>query len=143
VTASLKDFLIGHFSPEAAGLVATSTLLPLGQQAALEVAPSTSALPLEFALRQAIPNPFRGSTSIGYALPEPSTVRLRVFNVLGQQVASLVNGTVGAGYHAMEWNARDRAGRPVSSGIYFYRLEATGLNTGTSHQMLKKMLLLK
>jgi len=68
---------------------------------------------------------------------------MEVFNVLGQQVASLVNGTVGAGYHSIGWNGRDRSGRPASSGIYFYRLEATGLKTGTAHEQLRKMLLLK
>ncbi len=146
VTASLKDFLIGRFSANGAARVATVLKREEteGQLQSREASqPAAAALPLEFALKQTFPNPFRGSTVIHYALPEASTVSLKVFNVLGQQVATLVSGTVGPGYHSMDWNARDHAGRPVAAGIYFYRLEATGLETRAFHQQLRKMLLIK
>jgi flagellar hook assembly protein FlgD len=103
----------------------------------------TAAALIQFALMRALPNPFSGSTVISYALPEASKVSLRVFNVLGQQVATLVSGTVDPGFHTMSWNARNHAGQPMPAGIYFYRLEATGLNTGTFHQQTRKMLMLK
>jgi hypothetical protein len=140
VTASLKDFLIGHFT---VGSTSVATVLKRGEASFEATAPAAGALPIEFALKQPVPNPFRGSTVIGYALPEASSVSLRVFNVQGQQVATLVSGTMNRGYHSIDWNGRDRAGRPVGSGIYFYRLEATGVQTGTHHEQLRKMLLLK
>ncbi|TMQ68392.1 MAG: T9SS type A sorting domain-containing protein [Candidatus Eisenbacteria bacterium] len=147
VTASLKDFLIGRFSVSAAANVATA--LKSGetegqlQSAAPEAShPTAAALPIEFSLQQNFPNPFRQNTVIRYALPEASTVSLKVFNVLGQEVATLASGTMSPGYHSMEWNARDRAGRPVRAGMYFYRMDATGLKTGTFHQ-LRRMVLIK
>ena len=102
----------------------------------------SAALPTEFSLLQNFPNPFRESTVIRYALPEASTVSLKVFNIFGQEVATLASGTMSPGYHSMEWNARDRAGRPVRAGMYFYRMDATGLKTGTFHQ-LRRMVLIK
>ena len=113
------------------------TLGPDGQ-----VTEQAAALPTEFSLLQNFPNPFQESTVIRYALPEASTVSLKVFNVLGQEVATLASGTMSPGYHSMEWNARDRAGRPVRAGMYFYRMDATGLKTGTFHQ-LRRMVLIK
>ena len=144
VTASLKDFLIGHFTVEAAVLAnRVSARGGTEAQSPEALQPAAEALPIEFTLGRATPNPFRGSTDIGYALPEASTVSLRVFNVLGQHVATLVSGPVTPGYHSVNWNGRDHTGRPVPAGIYFYRLQATGLNTGTSHEQLKKMLMIK
>ena len=145
VTASLKDFLIGRFSADGAVRVATTltteqAVEPLRSPEAPQAA---AALPIKFALERSYPNPFHSSTAIRYALPEASTVRLEVFNVLGQRVATVVSGPVGAGYHSATWNARDQLGRPVSAGVYFYRLEATGLETRTSHQQLRKMLVVK
>jgi PKD-like domain/FlgD Ig-like domain len=145
VTASLKDFLIGRFS--ASGQASVATVLKseetVGPLQSLEVPQPAAALPIEFALQRIFPNPFRGSTVIRYALPEASSVSLKVFNVHGQHVATLVSGREGPGYRSVNWNARDRAGRQVPAGVYFYRLEATGLNSGASHVQLRKMLMLK
>jgi len=104
--------------------------------------PTAAALPTEFALQQNFPNPFGESTVIRYALPEASTVSLKVFNISGQEVATLASGTMSPGYHSMEWQARDHSDRPVAAGMYFYRMDATGLKTGTFHQ-LRKMVLIK
>ncbi len=141
VTASLKDFLIGRFSADGSSIVAS---LPNAAGQLQEASrPMATALPIKFALNRALPNPFTGTTVISYALPEASTVSLKVFNVQGQQVATLVSGKEDPGYHSMSWNARGRSGLPAPAGIYFYRLEATGLNTGAVHQQTRKMLLLK
>jgi len=107
-----------------------------------QVIAQPEALPTEFALLQNFPNPFRQSTVIRYALPEASTVSLKVFNIFGQEVATLASGTMSPGYHSMEWKARDHSDRPVPAGMYFYRMDATGLKTGTFHQ-LRKMVLIK
>ena len=92
---------------------------------------TSGEVPGRFALDQNYPNPFNPATVIGYTLPADSRVSLAVYNVLGQKVATLVNGPVAAGTHQVEWRAQ------VSSGIYFYRLVA-GNFTAT-----KKMVLLK
>ena len=96
-------------------------------------------LPKQFALLQNYPNPFNPSTALRYDLPVDSRVRLVVYNVLGQAVATLVDGFEAAGYKQTEWNAGSFA-----SGIYFYRLEATGASEqGSTFRQVKKMLLLK
>jgi len=86
----------------------------------------------EYALRQNYPNPFNPSTSITFDLVESGNVSLRVFNMIGQEVATLVNGNQNRGQHTVSFDA---TGLP--SGLYLYRLEADGFTD------LKKMLLMK
>ena len=80
------------------------------------------ALPDGFALGQNYPNPFNPSTVIPYQLPTVARVRLDVFNVLGQRVATLVDGERSAGFHTVVWDAMDGAGRAMAAGVYLYRL---------------------
>ncbi len=91
-----------------------------------------SDLPREFTLKQNYPNPFNPSTVIEFALPQTSNVRLEVFNIVGQRVATLANETRQAGVHQVDFDASHFA-----SGIYFYRLE-TGRNVMTRSMMLIK-----
>ena len=79
-------------------------------------------LPNELQLQQNAPNPFNSQTVTSYFLPKSGPTRLEVFSVTGQRVAVLRQGYQQAGYHRLHWNARDRAGRPLASGIYLYRL---------------------
>jgi len=88
--------------------------------------------PTEFALYYNHPNPFNPTTIIKYDLPQASYVKLAVYNVMGQKVATLVDGMVEAGRHQVIWDAKD-----VSSGVYFYKITA-----GNFTQM-HKMILLK
>jgi hypothetical protein len=81
-------------------------------------------LPNNFELGQNYPNPFNPETMIRYYLPKPSTTRLIVYNLIGQKVTTLVNQEQPAGLHSIQWNGNDDAGRNVSSGVYFIRLEA-------------------
>jgi hypothetical protein len=76
-------------------------------------------VPSEIALEAAYPNPFNPTTTIGFALPEASEVRLVVYDVLGREVARLVDGRVEAGRHRMRFEAGS-----LPSGTYLYRLEA-------------------
>ncbi len=97
------------------------------------IAQTTSeALPSEYALLQNYPNPFNPATTIRYDLPEEAFVSLKVYNMLGQEVATLVEGMESAGYRSVEFNA---SGLP--SGAYFYRI------TAGSFMNLKKFMLLK
>ncbi len=78
-----------------------------------------------FVLNQNYPNPFNPSTIITFTLPQACPVRLRVYNILGQQVKELVNTeSLSAGVHRVEWHGDNTDGDKVSSGVYFYRLEA-------------------
>jgi hypothetical protein len=81
-------------------------------------------LPRVYALLQNAPNPFGEATTIRYQLPKPGKVALKVFNILGQEVATLAQGDRPAGYFAVRWNGRDHRGQSVAPGIYFYKFEA-------------------
>ncbi|MYB68937.1 MAG: T9SS type A sorting domain-containing protein, partial [Gemmatimonadetes bacterium] len=85
------------------------------------------ALPQGFALGQNYPNPFNPSTVIPYQLPTAAHVRLEVFNVLGQHLATLVDGERPAGVHTAVWDATDAAGQAVAAGVYIYRLHSAGM----------------
>ena len=81
-----------------------------------------SALPTRFTLGQNYPNPFNPSTIIPYQLATSAPVRLEVFNLLGQHIATLVDGERPAGFHTATWRATDGAGRAVGAGVYIYRM---------------------
>jgi hypothetical protein len=96
-------------------------------------------LPQIYALDQNFPNPFNPATTIKYELPTDSKVSLKVYNVLGQVVAVLVDEVQAANYKSVEWNTS-----AVSSSVYFYKLEATSVaNPSKSFTQVKKMILLK
>ena len=75
-------------------------------------------------LNQNAPNPFKQSTMINYQLAQAGLVNLKIYNIAGQLVKTLVSGQAGAGPHTVKWDGRDNSGNKVSSGIYFYRLQA-------------------
>ena len=81
-------------------------------------------MPNEFSLLQNFPNPFNPQTRISYALPEGVNVRVSIHNILGQTVRTLVDSYQEAGFKNVVWDGADESGRQVSSGLYFYRLEA-------------------
>jgi hypothetical protein len=95
-------------------------------------APPDQGIPKRFALEQNYPNPFNPTTAISYQLPAFGNVVLKVYNVLGREVATLVNEKQAAGKYSVTWNAAS-----MPSGVYFYRLQA-GAHSGT-----KKLVLLK
>ena len=94
-------------------------------------------LPEVFVLRQNYPNPFNPVTAIKFDLAEASDVNLVIYDLLGHEVATLVNDRLNAGYHNVVWNGTDSFGKPVSTGMYIYRVTAGDLTSS------KKMLLLK
>ena len=106
------------------------------------VGENPSQLPTEFAVSQNYPNPFNPTTRIKYNLPVQATVVLKIYNLLGQEVATLANAPQAAGYYEATWDGRNNFGTNVSSGVYFYRFEATS-NSGQEFANLKKMLFLK
>jgi len=93
--------------------------------------------PAVFVLDQNYPNPFNPSTKIAFRLAVDSKVSLKVFDVLGQEVASLVNTNLAVGAHSIDFDASS-----LNSGVYLYRIEATGID-GTNFVDVKKMILTK
>ncbi len=94
-------------------------------------------LPTAFTLEQNYPNPFNSGTAIPFSLPAGTAahMELEIFNLAGQRVTSLMQGTMQEGAHTVEWNGRDDLGRPLASGVYFYRLQA-GPNAQTRRLLL-------
>ncbi len=88
-------------------------------------------------LHQNYPNPFNPTTTINYQLPVNSKVELTVYNLKGQKVKALINETLESGNHTVIWNGKDDKGKPVSSGIYFYKMKTD------NYEEAKKMILLK
>ena len=95
-------------------------------------------IPSEFDLSQNYPNPFNPSTTINYSLPKQSYITLKVYDILGREVASLVQEQQKAGYYEVDWNAKD-----LTSGIYFISIRAEGINSKKNFTQVKKALLLK
>ncbi len=94
-------------------------------------------VPQAYTLLANAPNPFNPSTSIGFTLPEASAVKLVVFDALGQTVRTLVDERRSAGRYTATWNGRNAGGSQVSSGVYFYRLEAG------DYRQIRRMMLIK
>ncbi|MFN0158129.1 MAG: FlgD immunoglobulin-like domain containing protein [Bacteroidota bacterium] len=109
----------------------------------LVISAEPTGIPTEFSLDQNYPNPFNPTTRIEYGLAAPAQVTLKVFDILGQEVVTLADGLQDAGYFAVEWDGRNASGNMVSSGVYFYRIEAAGTEAGATFRSLKKMTLMK
>lgn len=95
------------------------------------------ATPNQYALFQNYPNPFNPSTNIEFVLFKSGQVEIEIFNILGQKVRTLVNSHLKAGHKVVDWDGKDDQGREVTSGLYFYRIQAGDFVES------KKMLLLK
>ena len=94
-------------------------------------------IPSIFSLSQNYPNPFNPVTKLDYNLPLRSKVNISIYNVLGQEIKTLVNGVKEYGYHSTTWNGQDNVGREMASGVYFARITSQGFTK------TRKMLLVK
>jgi len=110
----------------------------------LALTPQSEAVPAEiielpdsYVLRQNYPNPFNPETTIPFQLPQQSRVTLTIYNMMGQQITTLVNGLLPAGYHSVQWRGLDSAGRKVPSGVYLCQFRAGKVN------VTRKMILLE
>jgi N-acetylneuraminic acid mutarotase len=93
--------------------------------------------PKVYLLSQNYPNPFNPSTIIKFGLATDSKVSVKVFDILGREVATLINGSLEAGSHEVQFNAKN-----ITSGVYFYKIEANGVD-GSKFSATKKMMLTK
>jgi len=93
--------------------------------------------PMQTMLKANYPNPFNPSTTIDFTLAQPGAVKIDIFNIKGQKVKTLIDDAFAKGSHSIVWNGTDNIGKPVSSGLYFYKM-STAEYTST-----RKMLLMK
>ncbi len=120
------------------GLTVPEGMIPADvMQIAYRVRNEQEILPDEFVLYQNYPNPFNPVTEINFNLPSAAIVKLEIYNIMGQRVNTLLNGSLESGSHSVAWDSRDNNGISVSTGIYFYRL------TTDKFVETKKMILLK
>ena len=99
-------------------------------------------MPKDYSLKQNYPNPFNPSTKIEYTLPVAASVKVVIYNLLGEVVDVLVNSQQNAGTHTVVWNSEDSHGNKAGSGVYFYELKANSSN-GSDFTQVRKMILLK
>ena len=101
------------------------------------------SIPTEFALKQNYPNPFNPTTNIQYTLPKSARVELKIFSILGQEVALLESSTKPPGEYSAVWNGRDSKGRLVPAGMYFYKLKAVPFDNSKTFLQTKKLIMMK
>ena len=108
----------------------------------LSVEPRANNIPTVFTMSQNYPNPFNPSTMIHFDLPNAGRVSLKIYDVLGRQVAQLVDGEMGAGSYTSTWDGRNANGLHVGSGVYLYHLTLNEMG-GRSFVLAKKMVLVR
>jgi hypothetical protein len=99
--------------------------------------------PMTFALEQNFPNPFNPSTNIQYSIPVEADVELRIFNILGQEVKTLVDQITKAGFYNVIWEGKDNLNQRVASGVYIYSFNVKSLDGKQRFNRVRKMLLIK
>lgn len=102
------------------------------------------AIPQSFYLHQNYPNPFNPETTIEYSLPQPAEVILTIYDMKGHEVRQLVQERKSAGFHSVQWDARDNIGQITASGVYFYRIKVKAHDSILQYFVdVKKMILMK
>ncbi len=146
VTATLEDLFggaqVSHAMSDSGGFVVTNLAVDkLKMTVSYDVATSVKdfieTVPREFHLFQNFPNPFNPSTNIRFALPEASHVLLSVFNIVGENVRTIIDNKYAAGDYSVRWDGKDNNGNSVSSGLYLYQLKVNNFT------LVKRMSLLK
>ncbi len=105
-----------------------------------EIAEKENSIPAEFSLEQNYPNPFNPTTTIQFTLPEASKVTLKLFNILGRELTTLVDKEMESGVHKILFDAKDFA-----SGVYFYHIQAKSVNSDSRQVFVqwRKLMFLK
>ncbi|MEW5701764.1 MAG: Ig-like domain-containing protein [Candidatus Zixiibacteriota bacterium] len=121
------------------GLLADTEIavITVNDVAAIRSLETGGSVPTEYALEQNYPNPFNAGTVVRFSLPRDGSVRLEIFDILGRRVRALVDESMTLGSYAVDWNGADDGGAPVASGVYFYRLEASGYSRVRSMLVLR------
>jgi len=98
---------------------------------------SSNILPQQFQLYQNYPNPFNMSTSIRFSISKNTHVSLTIYTITGKEVTRLIDKQMSAGDHNINWNGKDRSGRDVASGVYFFRLRCGDLSKTRKAALLR------
>lgn len=133
----LRFRLYANATNNADGVYIDDIIINVTPDPALSVSDS-EIIPLSYELSQNYPNPFNPSTTINFAVPVRSDVKITIFNILGEVVEILHNSNIEAGTYSLSFNAANK----LSSGIYFYQIIANGID-GKNFNQTKKMMLLK
>lgn len=135
--------LTGHKLSEKPGILYLRPYIALSSKDKFTFNPTVTSVrdngstPMAFELSQNFPNPFNPVTTIRFTIPRQERATLKIYNILGQEVVTLVDQELDAGSHAVEWAGVNSFGQSLATGVYFYKLEA-----GTRVEV-KKMLMVK
>jgi hypothetical protein len=114
------------------GYSPTASFIPTGTTSVDDI-----LVPVNFEVAQNYPNPFNPSTTINFAIPVKELVAIRIYDVLGREVRTLLNEEKEAGYYSVQWNGDNQFGQKVSSGTYIVRVNS-GSNVKTMKMTLMK-----
>lgn len=103
----------------------------------IDEASGNNLTPKTFALYQNMPNPAAGKTTIDYTTPRFSHIRLKIYDITGREVKTLVDKSIKPGYYSLNWDGVDDLGNKVSSGVYFIRIDTEDFKS------TRKMILLR
>ncbi|RCK73362.1 MAG: Cell surface protein [Ignavibacteriae bacterium] len=117
-----------------AELLISGTALGIGEE---------KEIPARYYLSQNYPNPFNPTTEIKFGIPALSKVTLSIYNLLGQRVNVLLSTELSGGNYSVSWDGTDTYGRALSSGLYFYKLDASSINDNGKFTSVRKMLLVR
>lgn len=126
-----NDLAVGNYNSDSVSILINRTANHA------DVVDNDNPLPGQFLLSQNYPNPFNPSTKIVYSIAKRDHVTISIYNLLGQQIRTIVDEEKSVGQYSAIWDGRDRQGRLVATGLYFYRLRVGDVAE------TKKMLLLK
>lgn len=131
------DMVVGRPSDGYLAIATHGNGIYSAQLDAGDLAVNDSNLPTHFELTQNYPNPFNPSTTITFTLDVNGTVTLKVFDLMGRKISTLLNNVKKAGTHHIVWNGKDTFGNEMPSGLYLYSLESNGRVYTKKMQLLK------
>ncbi|MGE5847516.1 MAG: T9SS type A sorting domain-containing protein, partial [Ignavibacteria bacterium] len=137
-----SDMVVGAMGSCAVGYEMGRAYLYAGGDEINSANDKKNILTEDYQLFQSYPNPFNPETKITFSLPENSDINLVVYDILGREIITLENNELASGYYERSWRGIDASGKQVSSGIYFYRLNARG-KSGKEYSKVMKMVMVK
>ena len=97
----------------------------------------SNTLPDKYEIYQNYPNPFNPETTIIYKIPKRSNVTLKIYDILGREIKTLINREIESGTHEIKWNGTDNNGMKAANGIYLYKIQADGFSKTMKAILLK------
>ena len=137
VEKGITDIYVDEENNKIRGIITHFSDIALAQKTDVPTIAEKDDLPGGFSLSANYPNPFNPRTTISYSLPEASHVKITIYNLIGQHVKSLVNELKPVGTYYIVWDGTDASGISVTSGLYFYRIEAGNFNQTKKLMMMK------